>query len=231
MEPASADILINIHTHSAVSSDILSVQNISPTEINENVKNSNEYYSIGFHPWDIEKYDDKYYLSLIENKIHLPRVIAIGECGLDKSIAISLKKQEEIFITQVKLSEKAHKPMLIHCVRAYNELLVFRKNSNTKMPWIFHGFNGSYILASQLIQEGCYISFGKALLQHSNKLLFTLQHIPIERLLLETDVAEISIQEVYHNAASLLGTSLINLKKQISENFNTIFANQYKPRE
>ena len=97
---------------------------------------------------------------LLTEALFDPSVIALGEAGLDKSIDAPLSLQTEVFTEQVKLSEAFRKPLVIHCVKAWDELLAVKKDLNPQMPWVIHGFRGNDILAEQLIRKGLYLSFG-----------------------------------------------------------------------
>ena len=68
-------------------------------------------------------------------------VLAIGECGLDKACDTNFKLQQQVFTTQVNWANEIKKPLIIHCVRAYGEVLSLLQKNNNKVPVIFHGFN------------------------------------------------------------------------------------------
>ena len=152
-----------------------------------------------------------------------PKLLGIGECGLDKAIACDLAVQLEVFISQIGLAEKFRKPLIIHCVRAYNELLQCKKHSRSSVPWIIHGFTGKPELARQLIRQGFYLSFGPALLHDKSNLCKVLAEMPLDRLFLETDAAEVSISEIYAGAAKTLGLELETLQQQLLSNFHRVF--------
>ena len=90
-----------------------------------------------------------------------PRVDAIGEAGLDALRGGDILYQEETFKKQVEISEQLGKPMIIHCVRAFDRLLRLRKELRPSQLWIVHGFRGKPELARQLVDAGCAISLGK----------------------------------------------------------------------
>ena len=91
--------------------------------------------------------------------------VGIGECGLDFfKKTIDEQKQIHFFSKQIELSEALELPLIIHCVRAFHELFYLHKLYKPKQAWIVHGFNGSLKLATQLLEKGIYMSFGKTLL-------------------------------------------------------------------
>ncbi|MCK9605619.1 MAG: TatD family hydrolase [Methylomonas sp.] len=183
------------------------------------------YFSLGIHPWFIERQNiDSALQALIALKDH-PKLLAIGECGLDKCIDTPMSMQIEVFSRQIQLSEDFGKPLIIHCVRAFAELLHLKKSQAPSQAWIMHGFTGRPGLAAQLIQHGCYISFGKALLLPGSPASQTLQAIPINRLFLETDAADLSIDTIYAAAAKIRGIDPAHLRRQIHTNFSNVFLN------
>jgi len=143
---------------------------------------------------------------------------------LDKCISTSLELQLEVFTKQALLANKLGKPLIIHCVRAFNELLQRKQSLKPTVPWIIHGFTGKPALAGQLVRHGCFLSFGKALLHKNSGASRSLARVPLERVFLETDAAEdISIGEIYTAAAKILVLPLEELQRQIVANFKRVF--------
>jgi TatD DNase family protein len=221
---------IDIHCHRSTSNDhtrIVSLDTLAlanATLDHFTYKNCTAgHVSIGVHPWHIERTDLAQAQAQLDQLASNSTVLAIGECGLDRTIATPLPLQFEAFSWQIALSERLGKPLIVHCVRAFSELLQLKKQLSPNQPWIIHGFTGKPALASQLLQHGCYLSFGKALLHHQqtqNSLSIT----PLERLFLETDAAiEVTIGEIYAAAAKILQLDLPTLQRQIVANFNRVF--------
>ncbi|WP_232056673.1 TatD family hydrolase [Methylomonas rhizoryzae] len=130
----------------------------------EDRADNGRYFSLGMHPWFIERQAQEIAFSRLERLAAHPKVLAIGECGLDKCIATPPARQAEVFSRHIELSEAVGKPLIIHCVRAFAELLQLKKRFAPRQAWIVHGFTGKPALAKQLLQHGCYLSFGKAIL-------------------------------------------------------------------
>lgn len=166
-------------------------------------------------------------MSMLETYLNDPGLLAIGECGLDKTVATDLARQIVLFEQHIALSEKWRKPIIIHCVRAYNELLRIKKRCKPKQAWIIHGFNNKPPVAEQLLKHGCYLSLGKALLHPFSNAAKTLETMPLDRLFLETDDADdISISAIYAAAATIAGSSVDDLKQRIFDNFTHVFSNE-----
>lgn len=183
-------------------------------------------YSMGIHPWYIQPdHWEKQVLSLREYSVY-PRVLAIGECGLDKVSTTDFSLQEQVFRAQVTWANSIGKPVVIHCVRAWEEVLKTLEDAAVTVPVIFHGYAKNAALARRLIGKGYYISLGKALQNPEKESL--LQEIPPEQLFLETDDAAISIGEIYTMAARALSIEHNSLVLQIQKNAATVFGNAFQ---
>lgn len=170
--------------------------------------------------------DYKVELLQLEKLIKSENCFAIGECGLDKNTDIDWNVQMEVFEAQIKLSEEGSLPLIIHCVRAIQELILLKRKFKPKQPWIFHGFRKTNT-AMQLLAEGFYLSIGLALLK-DEKLQQTVQTIPLERIFLETDDKEGDIKSLYEKLAELKGKSISEIVAQIEQNFEKVFQRKRK---
>ena len=176
------------------------------------------YFSIGIHPWDS---DIQFSMAEFEKLIQHKNCLAIGECGLDKVIEIDLEIQKRVFISQLELAVKYQKTVIIHCVKAYDELIEICKPYHSKIPLIIHGFNKSLQLAKQLIDKGFYLSLNSAILK---KVEIDLSILPIEKIFLETDNNEsLLIEDVYQKAAICFQIQEDELKAKIYTNFTALF--------
>lgn len=173
------------------------------------------YLSIGIHPWYIDQIDDQ--LSELQKWINDPKVVAIGEVGLDKLSETSLDIQENVFIEQARIAEKAGKPLIIHCVKAWAELIAAKKKVSPKMPWIIHGYRGNGELAKQLIDQGFLLSFGDKFNPAALKVAFEYCFFA------ETDDKPIDIRDVYQQLARSLSISTELLVSKLDENVNSVF--------
>jgi len=209
----------NLHTHSSVNdSEILEVVNQYPREFNPHVS----LYSIGIHPWHIDELLVSGDLEIIESKLLLDDCLALGECGLDKRIETPLNLQLDVFEKQLAIAEKYKKPVILHCVAAFSEVIEVKKRLGISVPMIIHGFSKNEQTAKQLLDNGFYLSFGKYLLRNP-ELESVFKMIPEDRFFLETDTIEEGIRDVYALAAQYRNIESENLKNIISRNFNHVF--------
>jgi TatD DNase family protein len=209
----------NLHTHSYTNTpNTLELVNQYPWAFDETIPQ----YSIGIHPWYIVENRLEHDLQTIEDKLQLPECLALGECGLDKRIEIPMTIQIEVFEKQIALAEKYQKPLVLHLVAAFDELIEIKKRLAISVPIVIHGFSKNEQVAKQLLNHGFYLSFGKYLLRNPD-LKAVFQAIPNDRFFLETDTIEESLMDVYALAANYKGMTLEVLQKQIENNFQTVF--------
>ena len=221
---------VNIHTHynnHIGNNEFVEIQNIDVDNI-VNVDVSH-FYSIGIHPWNLKsensKISETQKLGDLESQcLGDLNIKAIGECGLDRACDVDFEIQKEVFIKQIELSEQIAKPLIIHAVRTYPDIISIRKEIKAKQSWIIHGFQGNVQSAEQLLRhDGIYLSLGDVLFKNERRASELLNVIPLDRMFLETDVAERDIVEVYEKAVSLSGIEMDKLRNDIFNNFVKIF--------
>lgn len=209
----------NLHTHKFTNQpELLELVNQYPWEFDAVIP----FYSIGIHPWFIVEERLESDFTIIERQLQEPGCLAMGECGLDKRIEVGMELQQVVFEKQLLLAQKYQKPVVIHCVAAFQELIEITKKLTISVPILIHGFSKSEQLAKQLLDNGYYISFGKYLLQNP-ELETVFKSMPNDRFFLETDTAEESLATVYALAAKYKGISVEEIQEQINSNFNTVF--------
>jgi TatD DNase family protein len=208
---------INIHTHKAANKAIY-IQNI---DLKNNLPSS-KYLSFGIHPWDIDKTDINAQLEILKIFCIDKNIVAIGEIGLDWAIKTPVDIQKQVFKKQLEIANQFNLPVIIHCVRAWSDILEIKKEGKYKNVWIFHGFNGSLQTATQIIKSGSYLSFGKALLTNE-KLKKTFTQLPKDFIFFETDNADVKIEEIYQKACEIYDICTDELKSIICNNFNKVF--------
>mgnify|MGYP003514686933 FL=1 len=211
---------INLHTHKFSNlSDVIEMVNQYPWEFDTSIPN----YSIGIHPWYIDEKRLEKDLEVINEKLQLPECLALGECGLDKRIEIPLDLQISVFKKQLEIVKQTNKPIVLHCVAAYDEVIAIKREMKIENPMIIHGFSKNEQVAKSLLNNGFYLSFGKYLLRNPDlEKVFTFA--PENQILLETDTIEESIYEVYEKAASIKGISVEEMKTIVFTNFSRIFS-------
>ena len=157
--------LYDIHTHHTILEnkdgyEIKSLVNVYPFDFGEvRASNSDLCFSCGVHPW--YSMDSKSQLSELDKVVKEDVVVAIGETGLDKLKGAPLEMQERIFRHHILLSEKYQKPLIIHCVKAWDELIAIYKATKPLMPWVIHAYRGNPQQAQQLIALGFRFSIGE----------------------------------------------------------------------
>lgn len=214
-------MFINIHTHHPNGhAGTLEIENLHFEQLGSGLT---PYYSAGLHPWFLTENTASAAAAWLQEKAAQPQVLAIGEAGLDKITAAPWTLQLSAFETCVGISELSNKPLIIHCVRAYAEIVALKKQWKPRQPWILHGFNKNIQTADMLLQAGCILSFGKALFNQNSHAASVLASIPATSLLLETDDADLPIQNVYERAAALRELSLEDLQAQQQHNFKLVF--------
>lgn len=211
-------MFINTHTHSQLYDAKVEVVNLDI-----DLPEKTNLYSYGVHPWKIEPGDYEYQLERLRHAAPEKRCVAIGECGLDKLSDIDMTIQEEVFVEQIRIANTLQKPIIVHCVKAFNELINCLNLNDNKMPVIVHGYNNNENIARMLLQEGCCFSFGKALLSYDSNASKVIRNIGRKKLFLETDESDISIKYIYKKASELLGVSEEILLQQIKSNFEETF--------
>lgn len=162
----------------------------------------------GVHPWHAS------------NDFVVPDLsdrLAIGECGLDALRGPSMETQLQVFRQQIVLSEAHDKPLVIHCVKALDQLLSLHRELRPQMPWMFHGFRGKPQQLRTLLKAGFYVSFGF----YYNKESLCL--CPLEYLMLETDDEPRPIIELYSKVASERGISVSSFCASMAENYLAFF--------
>lgn len=209
----------NLHTHQYTNqADVLELVNQYPQEFDASIP----FYSIGIHPLYIDENRLETDFEVVGEKLPLPECLALGECGLDKRSETPFEIQQTVFERQLALAEKYQKPVVIHWVAAFHELIEIKKRLKISVPMIVHGFSKKVELAKQLIDNGFYLSFGKNLLLNP-ELESVFKSIPNERFLLETDMVEEGITAVYDLAAKYKEIELIELQEIIDKSYNQIF--------
>ena len=176
--------------------------------------------SVGIHPWYLTEQNTGVQLQLLEQTLQDHRVVALGEAGLDHLRGCTLDVQTTVFRHEVALAETYHLPMVIHCVRAFNELIQLKKELHPAQPWIIHGFRGKESVARDLLHHGFHLSFGAHFQEEAVRI------VPPECLFIETDESQENIEEICRNIAKARGVSPEDLAEAINKNVREVF---FKP--
>ncbi|MBR5133947.1 MAG: TatD family hydrolase [Alistipes sp.] len=186
-------ILVDIHTHHP-SEDRLSPQ------------------MVGIHPWDADK------------SLTLPDLRPcdiVGETGLDLCCGVSIERQMELFRWHLEQAEKLEKPVVLHAVRSF-EQVIKTLGDYTLKGVVFHGFIGSAHQAGEALRRGYYLSFGERSLR-SSRTREAIAITPLDRLFAETDDnPELSIETIYDAIAEIKAISCEELAVNIEKNYKTL---------
>lgn len=206
-------MLLDIHSHYAAPIAGESIWNVEPAVFSPIEGN---YYSVGIHPWKAGAVREEEWRLLREAAEH-PAVLAIGEAGLDKLMPIKPALQMAVFEKQILLAEAMGKPLIIHCVKAFNELVELKRKFRPNVPWVVHGFRNNVNIARMLLREDIRLSIGE------KYQLPVLQEIPLECLLTETDESRMPVRDIIKSIAEVRRVTAEELSMQIAENAGKIF--------
>lgn len=219
LPPLSLKMYFDIHTHHLSACPSEAIYNADSKYIP--TPDEAIYISVGIHPWHLTDEDYPVRLQWVESMLQDDkRIIALGEAGLDKCCDTPSALQEEAFRKVISLSEHYCLPLIIHAVKAYNELIALKKEVHPSQPWIIHGFRGKKELAQSLVNQGFYLSFGEH--YHAD----ALRYMPAGTFLLETDESLASIWSLYGRAAEIRGISSESLAREVSQMVNSLFFNR-----
>ena len=179
---------VDVHTHKR-GKDIY-LLDISDGRLAE----EGELCSAGIHPMFIGTSEP---VKRIEEWAERKRIVAVGEAGFDRNSETGIAAQTELFEEEVRISETYKLPLIIHCVKAFPELLAVYKKMRPRQAWIIHGYNNNRQL---------------------------LPFIPLEQLFIETDDSDYTIEEVYAKVADLLRIPLDMLIRCMYRNWLSVFS-------
>lgn len=200
-------MFFNFHTHnnsashSAAFSDETAILNCRP---NDTLPTASPC-SVGLHPWDVSD-DWAEQVEMVRQKAKSESVWAIGECGIDKLRGGDTHLQQLAFDAQATIAREVNKPVIVHCVKAMDELLNLASHY-PDVTFIIHGFRGKPQQAKQIIAKGLLLSFG----YHYN--VETLRFVYSANLpfFLETDDLHLSVRRIYEQVAGHLDVGVSRL--------------------
>ncbi len=164
------------------------------------------YFAFGIHPWMVDTHTQQD-LDNLEYLIKCNNPVAVGECGLDYIKDIDKQTQLHFFNAQLIRAEKYNLPIIIHAVKA-TEDVIFLLKKYSKLTGEIHGFSGSESQAKQLTNMGFYLGFGMQILnQQSTKIRQIVKNCPLQFILIETD------DHINPNDLSLVAQEIANLKQ------------------
>ena len=200
------------------------------------------YASVGVHP-DYEDTPEPSFDFLVETALKHPKIIAIGETGLDyyrmgERSYESMEWQRERFRTHIRASVASHKPLIIHTRSAsVDTIQILKEEGADRIGGVMHCFTESLDVAKAAMDLGFYISFsGIVTFKSAKDLQDTCLKVPLERMLIETDSPYLApipyrgktnepawVAKVGEFIANLKGLPLDELAKATSQNFYDCF--------
>ena len=176
-----------------------------------------EPQGVGIHPWDAERYAEK----ALQFDGDVATAELIGEIGLDYACKVDPELQEQIFRQQLILAEELQKPVVLHCVRAFEPVMNILSEHKLRAV-IFHGFIGSAEQAKRALERGYFLSFGVNVLR-SPKSIKAMNECPLEQMFVESDESLVPIAEIYAEIARLRDIDVVILAEKTLENYKRIF--------
>lgn len=203
------------------------------------IKKYNDVYGyVGVFPEEVKDFSDKTLTDMEEIIKSNPKIIGIGEIGLDYYWDKSFKElQKEVFIKQIEFANQMNLPLNIHSREAHLDTLEILKKYNKNSTAIMHCFSGSLEFARECIKEGIYIALGGVVtFKNAKKTKEVAKNIPLEYLLLETDDPYLApvpfrgkenqpmyVKYVAEEIANLRGITPEEVAKTSTENAKKIF--------
>lgn len=220
----SENLFLNFHAHQQLPAEgEMVIQSIFLQE--DLIANQSDkiFFTSGLHPWHADLMNQKEIKNRLEKLIQNKSIIAVGETGIDKLKGPSVDKQIDVLKAHIDVADKCKVPLIIHSVKAHNEILKLKIDSKSKVPWVIHHFNGSKQMALDFIEHGFYLSVCYHIDQKNSRLSEYISKLPIDRIFLETDDFDVDIKYLYQVAAEKFGIGVDELKKQIIKNLNKLF--------
>jgi TatD DNase family protein len=213
----------DIHTHSLPKQpNVKRIRNFLSTEEHANRLAEEEYFSVGLHPWYINKLNISKEISYIQSLANEKSFVAIGETGIDKVIERDIAFQRLRFYELIELSEELKRPLIIHSVKGSNEVINAFKTLKPSQKWIIHGFNQRWSVAESFLENDIQLSFGSSLLKNeTTREVF--KKMPLGSYFLETNDSDDKIETIFAEAAILNELPLETIQLNLEQQFNQLF--------
>jgi TatD DNase family protein len=218
------------HTHisgpPSIASEITNIFSIDASNFEDlgkisEITSMGHGFTIGLHPMSYNFMTFEH----VSRIIHQNRddILGIGECGLDTRIAVPRQHQIELFTAHAEMAREMHLPLIIHCVRSYDDIVHLHKRLKPSNPWIIHGFNRSESIAIKLLDQGILLSIGKELLDPGHPISNFFKKIAEYPFFLETDGKDIAIQTLYQQASNMLDLSIEAISTIIASHVQQVY--------
>jgi TatD DNase family protein len=220
---------LNLHTHHLVgSADVLEIESLY---FGQEITHRPGFRSVGLHPWHLDGLDLAAAEQWLREQAARPDTLAIGEAGLDKVTRTPWPAQLDAFAVCLRVAADTGKPLLVHCVKAYGEIVQILSHpggaAQRPSTVVFHGFDKHPQTAQMVLHAGCHLSFGAALFREDGHAAEALRQTPADRFFLETDVQKIDIKAVYARAAEIRDVPVSVVQGQVWQNFEQYISSSF----
>jgi TatD DNase family protein len=195
------------------------------------------YGAVGVHPHDAASYNEEVEREL-EQLLDRDHIVAVGEIGLDYYRDLSPREtQQDVFVRQIALAQRAKKPIIIHCRDAFDDVIETLQNQGDTYRGIFHAFSGDRAMARKALDLGFHIGIGGVITFKNSKLADVVAQLPEDRIVLETDCPYLTpapfrgrrnepayLTYVVAKIAEATGHSVDEVMEQTNKNFTTAMA-------
>ena len=204
--------------------------------------------SFGYHPWYLHRCTSQWRENLLRFLDQVPS--AVGEIGLDRwKPALPYEGQEEMFIAQFTIAAERNLPVSIHCLQAWGRMFeILKAGPRPARGFLLHSYGGPSEMIESFVKLGAYFSLpGNYANERKERQRETFRHVPLDRLLIETDAPDqlipddgkhkladqtsgkpinhpANIASVYEFAAKLRGVTIESLAVSVEENFLRLFS-------
>lgn len=215
---------VDFHTHRARHNHRNDICEITSVHLGQSIPEG--YFTIGMHPWWTEKIEQSDIDSLQTILTSDEHCLGLGEIGLDKLKGPDMHVQIKNLRVLFDIAIQVKKPVVIHCVRAYHQLLDLKKEYPAISNWCIHGYARHKVLAHQLLDQGFLISIMPV--KHPNPAYIELiQNLPLDRFVLETDsMPKTEIEDIYLRVAEIKKIQKDALQRQILRNIKNFFSHE-----
>lgn len=217
---------IDFHTHQRVGAghEVLNVDALDAAAV-ERACEAGLPFSIGVHPWRADATEEQLRdaHAQIERCAQTDGFVAIGECGLDWVSNVARETQMAVFERQLELANCLSVPVVLHCVRAFEEVMNALKQSSVKRV-VFHSFIGSAQQIERVAREGYLCSFSPRSLA-SSRTCEAIRSVASSAVLVESDESDEPIVAVYERVAELIDCSVEELRQIVFDNYKRLIDN------
>lgn len=210
---------IDVHTHKPGRGTSVADACLGKVDV---LESSRVYFSSGIHPMFADR-ETESRLAFIRQEAAEGRIVAVGECGVDRNAPIAMDLQMDLFQRQAEIAAEYGLPLIVHGVRAIPEIIGVHNRCRATGNWVLHGFNNRREILTDLLHHGFYISAGHHVLNTESNIYRLLPEIPDDRLFLETDNSGRAIEDIYRLVAERKGVSVEELQRMVRLNFERVF--------